>query len=242
MDRWKTREENTEKAIDRWRDREPIVLAIFPEKRDRSAERESLPISSVSRMSQANNGKQSSSPFALFLLSFPSFHFSWKTIIVSSEGRLALPPRSDIWKANPFTQRCGRQTAMSLLKHWLTTSGGCQHTHARTHTSGSVCETVKIPQCRPTLETIEESRRLQLNGPITTDASRPPLPAIHNELNDLSTALISATQTLSVTLLQNTITAIQEFMRPNVFLSFIHYFSFVRVHTWFCYVSFLWEL
>lgn len=112
-------------------------------------------------------------------------------------------------------------------------------THAHEHTSGSVRETVKIPQCRPTLETIEESRRLQLNGPITTDASRPPLPATHNELNDLSTALISATQTLSVTLLQNTITAIQEFMRPNVFLSFIHYFSFVRVHTWFCYVSFL---
>lgn len=113
--------------------------------------------------------------------------------------------------------------------------------HTCTHARTQVVLCVKLSKSlsvRPTLETIEESRRLQLNGPITTDASRPPLPATHNELNDLSTALISATQTLSVTLLQNTITAIQEFMRPNVFLSFIHYFSFVRVHTWFCYVSF----
>ena len=37
----------------------------------------------------------------------------------------------------------------------------------------------------PTSETIEESRRLELNGPITAAASKPPLPASHNELNDL---------------------------------------------------------
>lgn len=43
------------------------MLAIFPEQRDRSAKRERLTISSVGRMSQANNGKQSSSPLALSL-------------------------------------------------------------------------------------------------------------------------------------------------------------------------------
>lgn len=91
----KEERENREKGIHSRRDRECIVLAIFPERRDRSAERESLTISSVGRMSQANNGKQSSSPLVLSLspfLSLPSFHFSRKTIIASSEGRLTLPP------------------------------------------------------------------------------------------------------------------------------------------------------
>jgi len=59
------------------------VLAIFPEKRDRSAEGESLTFSYVSGMSQPNNGKQSSSSFAL-MLSLLLFNFSGKTIIFSS--------------------------------------------------------------------------------------------------------------------------------------------------------------
>lgn len=66
--------ENREKGIDSWRDRECIVLAVFPERRDRSAERESLTISSVGRMSQANNGKQSSSPLVLSLSPFLCLH------------------------------------------------------------------------------------------------------------------------------------------------------------------------
>lgn len=37
----------------------------------------------------------------------------------------------------------------------------------------------------PTSETIEESRQLELNGPIVAAASKPPLPACHDELNDL---------------------------------------------------------
>lgn len=143
--------ENRAKGIERWRDRERIVLAIFPEWRDRSAERVSLTISSVGRMSQANNGKQSSSLLALSLSLFPlpSFHFSGKTIIAPSEGRRILPPWADIWKTNPFSRRSGRQAAVSLLKHWLTTSGGSQHTH--THTSSAPHEAVKIPQCIPAL-------------------------------------------------------------------------------------------
>lgn len=69
----KGEEENGEKGQDVWRDGECIVLAIFPEQRDRSAERESLPASSAGRMSRANNGKQSSSLLALSLFAFIPF-------------------------------------------------------------------------------------------------------------------------------------------------------------------------
>lgn len=138
-------------------------------------------------MSQANNGKQSSSLVALS--PFLCFH----SIFLGKQSLPRLRAASLSHHDLTFEKQTSLAGGVGVKRQWAFWNTDSRHpgranTHMRTHTH-KWCATwsCQNPSVYPSpiSETIEESRRLKLNGAITAAASKLPLPASHNELNNL---------------------------------------------------------